>query len=219
MTPSARRRGVYATPVVVGILLVGLVAGTGWAIRHSFNPFTAINAATPAPTLSVSASPTPDASAEPTPTETVEVRPVINDATQIGPAMECTGEQPEQAANTIDGDPSTSWWTCLYKGDPVFSGIKTGAGLTITLKEPAPVTGITLLTDGTGGNVQIRAAGTAGDVATGDVLAEGPIAPTTTLTFTQPQTIDSFVVWFTELPADGGGQTGFRVRLYEITVQ
>ena len=48
------------------------------------------------------------------------------------------------------------------------------------------------------------------------VLASGPFAPTTELTFDEPVEGDSFVLWITEVP-DSAGKT--RLELDEILVQ
>jgi hypothetical protein len=223
----ARPRGVYATPVVVGLLVVGLVVGVGWAWRHVSNPFAFLTAAEPTPTQPVVTSSPGETDVPEVEEPTIEVRPVILEAQQVGPnAQGCTGEQQTLAPLTFDGDPSgdSAWYTCLYT-NPVFQN---GVGLVITLEQPAPVTGIRVLTDGNGGVIQIRAPGSNPDanpaagiegVIDGEILAEGAISPTTALDFTEPLTLDSFVVWITELPTDARGQPGFRVRLYEITVQ
>jgi hypothetical protein len=208
---------VNPTPIVLGLLLVGIVVAAGWAITNALRPFESaaeptVAAASPSPPAATEGEGTDEETEEAQPTP--EVRPVIAEAAQVGPAMACQGEQPEQAPLTVDGDPSTFWFTCTYN-DPHFGGIKDGVGIAVTLRDPAPVNSISLLTNSEGGNVQVRKT-TVDKPTEGPVLAEGPIGPTTELNFAQPEVGDSFVIWVTELPQTAGGN---RLELNEITLQ
>jgi hypothetical protein len=139
---------------------------------------------------------------------------VIASAVQIGPAMDCSGQQPEQAPLAIDGDPTTYWHTCRYQS-PNFGGLALGAGLVINLREPATVSTVILQTNSTGGHVQIRQT-TAEDPGGGLLLAEGRFAFTTVLELAEPTELDSLVVWITELPP---ADDGFLVQLAGIAVE
>jgi hypothetical protein len=213
---APRRRGVNPTPIVLGILLVGIILAAGWAVTNALQPFgggTASETVASSPTADATGTPT-DAGTEPAAQPTTEVRPVIAGAAQIGPAANCQGEQPEAAPLAVDGDPTTFWFTCTYRA-PDFGGLREGVGIAVTLREPAPVSKITLLTNSTGGNVQIRKT-TVDKPTEGPVLAEGPIAPSTELTFAQPEVGDSFVIWVTQLPQSDGRN---RLELIEVTLQ
>ena len=211
-----RRRGVNPTPIVLGLVIVAVVLMAGWALSNTFHPFSPAASSNPSATVSAdkggaSHKPSPGT---PSPSPTVEVRPVIAQAAQIGPAQQCAGEQPEAAPLAVDGDPSTFWFSCTYRSD-TFGGLKQGIGLAVTLREAAPVTSVTLLTNSTGGNVEIRKT-TADKPTDGPILAQGPIAPTTELKFAQPEVGTSFVIWITQLPQTNGQN---RIELNEITLQ
>ncbi len=213
---APRRRGVNPTPIVLGLVLVGVILGAGWAVRNALAPVDA-SVADPSPSVTapaVDGSPAPEGSPEASPTPEAPALPVIAGAAQAHEAAACSGEQPEQAPLAVDGDPSTFWFTCTY-GTPQFGGLREGLGFAVTLREPAPVSSITLLTHSTGGHVQVRKT-TVDKPTEGAVLAEGPISPTTELKFAQPEVGESFVLWFTELPQTDGDN---RLELVEITVQ
>ena len=208
------------TPIVLGLVLVGVILGAGWAVTRAFapvdDPLADPTPAATAPAATGTPDPaTPDAmpppeAAEPEP----PALPVIAGAAQAHEAAACSGEQPETAHLAVDGDPSTFWFTCTYR-DASFGGLRDGMGFAVTLREPAPVNSITLITNSTGGHVQVRKT-TVDQPGEGEVLAEGPVAPTTELTFEQPIVGDSFVLWFTQLPQTGDAN---RLELVEITVQ
>ncbi|WP_148220808.1 hypothetical protein [Xylanimonas cellulosilytica] len=219
---APRRRGVNPTPIVLGILLVGVILAAGWAIRNALQPFESVadpggSTTTSAPAADTDPTDTtePPADDEATPeTPATEARPIIEFGDQVDPFGGGDGEKPEAAPLAWDGDPSTFWYTYTYN-TPQFGGLKEGVGFVITLREVAPVNSITLLTNSTGGHVQVRK--TTADAPTeGPVLAEGPFDLTTELKFAQAEVGDSFVLWVTELPQSGGRN---RLELAEITLQ
>ena len=66
---------------------------------------------------------------------------------------------------------------------------------------------------GTGGNVEVRAT----DPSTptqGEVLASGPLSPTTVLKLKTPTEARTIVLWFTQLPQNPAGEN--RVELFEV---
>ncbi|PZR53150.1 hypothetical protein DNL40_09130 [Xylanimonas oleitrophica] len=211
------RRGVNPTPIVLTIVVLGVVLGAGWAVSKAFSPLE--------PAI-VDASPTASAPAEgdggaasggdsaPTPEEqpTPEARPVIASGQQVSPTGQ--PEKPEFEALAVDGDPSTFWYTFTYNSAE-FGRLKPGVGYAITLREPAPVTAITLTTNSEGGHVEVRQT-TPDNPTEGPVLASGAFSPTTELTFDEPVVGDQFVLWISELPSTQGR---FRLELNEILPQ
>jgi len=120
-------------------------------------------------------------------------------------------EHPEAVPAAIDGDPATFWFSRTYASATY--GMKPGIGFAVTLAEPATVTTITLLVNGSGGTVEVRST----DPATpteGEVLASGPLSPETVLTLSAPTTTSSIVLWFTALPQTPDGSN--RVELAEV---
>jgi hypothetical protein len=142
------------------------------------------------------------------------VRPVIESGDQLDPLVDGDGEHPEAVELAYDADPSTFWYTRTYRNNPVWGGFKTGAGYVVNLREPAPVSKIQLQTNSEGGAFEIRAT-TADDPQGGTVLGSGAFAPTTDVALPEPQVLESFVIWITELPTSEGE---FRLELNEIVV-
>ncbi|MDR2722220.1 MAG: hypothetical protein LBB54_00610 [Cellulomonadaceae bacterium] len=215
------RKGVRATPIVLGLIIAAVVVATGWAINNAFQPAGPLQAnPSPAATADVQASPGANGDAdadgigdddtqEPQP---VEVRPVIESVAVIDPSG--LGERTENAPLAIDGDPSTFWNTFTYR-TPNFGNLASGLGFEIRLREPAEVHRIILATNSTGGHVEVRAA-TGADPTSGTVLASSAIYPDTQLTFASPVTTESFVLWITELPSSNGR---IRLELGELTIE
>ncbi|QAY63985.1 hypothetical protein ET495_12940 [Xylanimonas allomyrinae] len=195
-------------------MLVALIAGAAWAVNRVISPFEPPASVATSTETGGSPDPTDGAATAPTPADPEVVRPVIATAEQVGPAASCRGEQPETAVLAVDGDPSTFWFTCTYSS-PTFGGLKDGIGFTVTLREPATVNSMTILSNSAGGHVEVRKA-TSANPTEGPVLAEGAFAATTELTFAQPVVGDSFVIWITELPTTEGSN---RLELSEITLQ
>ena len=214
-TRSVPVNGVPATPIVMGILLLVVVLAGVWARGNLFTPTEPGDAppiaATPNAPEQTSGTGQPGPNASPTPTP--EVRPIIAEVVQVGPPAACSGEQPEQAANVMDGDPTTFWHTCTYNQANWGGG--DANGLAVILREPAPVHSVTIYTNSAGGHVEVRAT-TLGAPTEGAVLASGPFASVTQLVFAEPITADSFVIWITELPPSGDR---FRLELTEIALQ
>jgi hypothetical protein len=188
-------------------------------LNHAFNgfqpPLSAQSSAAPAATATGTSN-----TAENITSPTVgEVRPEIESGQSLDPQGaakgDTKGEHPETATRAYDGAPDTAWETRYYS-TPNFSGIKGGVGYAITLVQPAKVTSIVLSTNNTGGNVEVRA--TTPDKPTeGEILASGPLAPETDLTFAQPTESQTFVLWFNELPTSSiDGK--LRVSIKEILV-
>ena len=175
-------------------------------------------AAEPDPSPSASAPAAPGTPAEEPAEEPEEpaapaAAPVIASATSIDPS-DADGEHEEAVARAFDGDPATFWYTQTYNRDD-FAGFKDAVGYVITLAEPSTVSTVTLRTNSTGGNVEVRATDGANPTA-GPVLASGPFGPETVLTLDPATETQSLVLWITQLPPAADG--GFRVEVTEIAL-
>lgn len=201
------------TPLVLLLVALTVVVGVAWAWRALTAPTPPIGGLgdvvdeTPAPTQ------TP-AGESPPAEEPAPVAPVIASAQMIDPPPEGDdNEHPEAVPLAIDGDPATFWYSRTYES-PTY-GMKAGIGYAVTLAQPATVSTVTLVVNGSGGTVEVRAT----DPATpteGEVLVTGSLAPQTVLTLPTPVETQSIVLWFPELPQAPDG--GNRVELAEITV-
>jgi putative peptidoglycan lipid II flippase len=69
-------------------------------------------------------------------------------------------DNPGQAGQAIDGDPSTSWSTEVYTDAVPFPSFKQGEGLMLQLPNPTVVGQVTIDTTSTGTKVEIRSAST-----------------------------------------------------------
>ncbi|MFC8190770.1 protein kinase family protein [Cellulomonas sp. NPDC057328] len=214
--PEGRRRfdPTAVVLVVVGIVvLVGLVfaARALFTLPDGGDPGGGTQAEEPAAPPS---SAPPAEGEEPAPEEPAAGGPPVVLGIRTVNPTDPAGEREEEVSRAIDGDPASFWFSQTYSR-PDFGGLKDGVGLEVRLAQPTAVSGVTLLVNGTGGNVEVRATG--GDApTTGDVLASGPMGPETALTFAAPVETDVLTVWFTELPTMADGR--FRIELTELTV-
>lgn len=147
----------------------------------------------------------------------------IVSAHDFDPQGQPAEENPEQAALSADGDPTTGWQTQTYFR-PNLGGLKEGVGLVVDLGTQVPVRSVQLALAGPGDTeVELRTTPTGvngppvelGDVgravATGTLPAEGG-----ELLLDQPRTTRYVLVWITSLPKVADGK--FRAEIREITV-
>jgi eukaryotic-like serine/threonine-protein kinase len=128
-------------------------------------------------------------------------------------------EHREAVANAHDGDTSTTWQTQRYRGDPALGGLKPGVGLWFRLEPGDDVTEVTV-TSATGGASFVLFHGAAPPASGDDPEQWGtPVAEVTdaaaeeTVRFDDPVEADVWLLWLTELPADGGE---FRAEIAEV---
>ncbi|QGQ20778.1 hypothetical protein GC089_18245 [Cellulomonas sp. JZ18] len=214
--PQERRR-VGAAGVVLVLVGVAVLVGLVLAARALFTLPDTSGGGTPAAEQSATPTPADTAGGETAapPAQPPAAGPPVVIGIRSLDASDADGEHEEAVSRAIDGDPATFWFSQTYNR-PDFAGLKEGVGLELRLAAPASVSGVTLLVNGTGGNVEVRA--TSGDAPTqGEVLAAAPMGPQTALTFAAPVETDVLTVWFTELPTMPDGR--FRIELTELTVQ
>lgn len=224
---ESERKTINATPIVLGIVAVLVVIGLFWAFKALTAPAPPIggpqgfdltgngdNTGADAADDPATAAPAVEDPAVDGPAVDPAAVPVIASAQMIDPPPGGdNNEHPEAVPLAIDGDPSTFWYTRTY-ASPTF-GMKPGVGFAVTFAEPATVTTVTLLVNGTGGMVEVRAT----DPSTptqGDVLASGALGPQTVLTLSAPTATQNIVLWFTALPQTPGALN--RVELLEVQV-
>jgi len=214
-TKKKKRKTFNATPYVLVLVLGALVFGAYTAFQSLTGP-AGPPIARPSPTAEPSPteeSPTDDGSPSPSPetSPTEEVLPaVIAAGLQLDPDGD-GDEHPEAVDRAFDGDMGTYWFTRTYNNAEMPG--KSGLGYEITLENETLVSGLTLYTNGDGGNIEVRA--TTGDEPTeGPVLASGAMGSETVLHFDEAVRTQTIVLWFTELPTTPDGLN--RVELLEI---
>lgn len=217
---EARRRrtsGAGTGVLVVLVVAAFVVGGLVWALDR----FQAeVPVAQPSAPPVVQEAPTEVAP----PVEVAPVEPPPPDVRVVTPAGAQAldpfgdGEENNQAATrAIDRDPATAWTTVSYNSQD-FGGLKEGVGVALDLGAPEEVLSVQVTAGGEGGAYEVRSAsspsfegsvviGTAGTDPTG---AAATIAPETGVT------TQFLVVWFTQLPDDGGD---WRALLNEVQVQ
>ncbi|WP_146847915.1 protein kinase family protein [Cellulomonas terrae] len=215
--PTTRRFD--PTALILILVAVAVIIGVVLAFRALFASFdTGASSDTdpdPAPSASAPAvaDPAPEPTAAETPVAPAGGPPVIASTTSIDPS-DADGEHQEDVAKAYDGDPATFWYTQTYKRDD-FAGFKDAVGYAITLTQKTTVSTVTLRTNSTGGNVEVRATDAANPTA-GPVLASGAFGPETVLTLEPATETQSLVLWITQLPPAPEG--GFRVEVTEIAL-
>lgn len=133
------------------------------------------------------------------------------------------GENNEEAPLVLDGDPSTQWTTLSYEGDPEFGGLKPGLGLMLDLGRPAEVSRVTVGVEGSGTDLEVRAAPANASAAPSqpeDYTTVGTATDAsgrTVVTLDKPVKTQYLLVWLTSLPPESGGT--FRGFISEITVE
>ncbi|WP_236263138.1 lipid II flippase MurJ [Actinomyces sp. zg296] len=128
-------------------------------------------------------------------------------------AKSLSGQHPELEGRLVDGDTSKDWHT-QWANQPTGLG---NVSIAVTLKQAAPVSGISLQGTGQGGHVQIRAT-SAQDPQGGTLLAEGPFTSGATSFSFGATTTDTIVIVITELPvAPDDGKN--KATITEITLR
>ncbi|MGV0656557.1 protein kinase family protein [Mycolicibacterium thermoresistibile] len=137
------------------------------------------------PKSTAPAVPAPSARPAPGPGESV----VLASAAVFSP--EGSPDSPESAGLVIDDKPDTAWSTDRYYDSDPFPTFKPGVGLLVRLRDPAPVSAVTVDVDSVGTAVQIRSA---------ESDAPGSLADTAELTSAVPTQLGQ-----NRIPVDSGG--------------
>jgi putative peptidoglycan lipid II flippase len=121
-------------------------------------------------------------------------------------------DNPDQAANAIDGNPATSWQTDTYSDPVPFPGFKNGVGLLLQLPQPTTLASVSLDLNSTGTAVQIRSAQSATPASLDDTTPMTQPAPmktgSNTITIDNAQPTSYVLVWITTLgTVDGKSET------------
>ncbi|WP_427887333.1 protein kinase family protein [Kribbella sp. GL6] len=132
-------------------------------------------------------------------------------------------EHHKDVPNTYDGDPSTTWKTQSYKGNPNLGGLKTGVGIIYDLGTKTPVSKVAVALQGNDTSIQLMVP--KGDTSTSPTAISGWTAVATkadqpegtvTLTPSAPTETRYVLVWLTKLPKVSDGYQG---TISEVTIQ
>jgi hypothetical protein len=123
-------------------------------------------------------------------------------------------ENPDTAKNAIDGDPSTSWTTVTYRGNPALGGLKPGVGLMLDLGKEQRVSSLTVRFKGapTSYDVYAAPAGVTEAPDTVDQLdkvgGQQSAPEKSSITLGSKPSTRYLLVWLTRLPQVAGGYRG-----------
>lgn len=127
------------------------------------------------------------------------VKPV--GATVFSPGGEA--DNPQDAGNAIDGNPSTSWTTDTYTDPVPFPNFKNGVGLLLELPTPTAIGSVSFDLNSTGTSVQIRSAQSASPTSLEDTTELSSPEPMktgeNTITVTDSSPTSYVLVWITTL--------------------
>jgi hypothetical protein len=139
-------------------------------------------------------------------------------ATSFDPQSSPPEENPTEAPNAVDDDPSTTWQTLRYNENFGPGGLKTGVGLVLDLGADHRVTEVDLTTVGTPTRVQTFVAPRRPTNLQGlKVSGETTVTGTHGVVRLDPAVSGRYVVvWLTSLPAVPGG---FRGEIAEAVVK
>jgi hypothetical protein len=200
-------RGWLRTAVVIGVLLVLVIAMVVAFNRGRQDGSLPFSGSVADPTESTQA-------ATGAAVELATVR-------DFDPEADPPEENPERAADAIDGDPATSWITSTYRGDAALGGLKPGVGLLVDLGKDVEARSVAVRFKGAPTSFEVYAT-PAGVTAFPESLdqmekvAERSDAPEQARVALEPAAKTRFLlVWLTELPAVSGG---FRGEITDITV-
>jgi cytoskeletal protein RodZ len=161
------------------------------------------------PTVAASAAPSASASASPVATRPLSVASVA----AFGPGG---GDDAENAALAVSGDPATPWRTDWY-ATPDFGMLYSGTGLLLDMGRTVTVTSVRVSLGTPGASLELRA----GDrpVAAGlrTVATSADAGTTADLALTAPARARYLLIWFTSLPPDGAGT--YQASVYQIAVR
>jgi len=137
------------------------------------------------------------------------------------------GNENDQLANlAIDGNPSTSWNTQFYIGNPVFGGTKTGTGLILDMGRQVRLSSVRV-TFGSipGADVQIKL-GNNNTRAPSTLSSFKTVASATNVAGTHTFAVHSsasgryVLIWFTKLPPQSPGSSNrFEAKIYNVVVR
>jgi eukaryotic-like serine/threonine-protein kinase len=200
-TRERRRRPRWlgvGVPVATGLVVLALLA---WVVGTALGGLPGIDGS------DSTAAATEPTTASPTPAPLQAVKP------QSGALYDPRGDRTEGdgLADATDGDPNTSWRTDRYNRSAAFGGLKPGIGIVYDFGQPVALRQVTVSTDRSGVQVQIRA-GNSAPPETTDPDAYAQVGATTTLRDSANFPIKAgtsaryYVVWLTQLTPDGSGR-------------
>ncbi|HET9967005.1 MAG TPA: protein kinase family protein [Streptosporangiaceae bacterium] len=211
--PPSQHSAAAKAIVSVVVALVLVAAGVAvWSLtRHTHT------SAIPTPSRSTSSSPSTAAAAVP-------LKPVA--ASVYNTAPNSSGDDdPSGTSAAIDSDTGTFWHTSFYRGNPVFGGLKPGAGLLLDMGHPVRLSQLTIqfgTTCCTHVQIELGNTSTVSEAARGTftpVQTSASAANSTTFNVTSKATGRYVLIWITSLPPLASQPGSYETMIYNVTVR
>jgi cytoskeletal protein RodZ len=135
----------------------------------------------------------------------------------FGPDGTADGDNPQNAALAVGGDPARPWSSDWYTS-PDFGNLQAGTGLLLDMGHPVTITSVRLSLGGrAGADLQLRAGDTPVLADLRPVASSAGAGGTVQLPLAAPVRARYLLIWFTKLPADSSGT--YQATVYRIGVQ
>ncbi len=204
--PRERSAPIRAVIGVVIVLVLAAAGVTAWTLSHNGRS----NPAAPP-------SARPQRSASPGTAAAGVIKPV-----SVGTFEQSGTDDPGDAQNAIDGNPSTAWHTDYYRGYSTFGNLKSGAGLILDMGKQVRLSQVVVLF-GTSccTHVEIEVGSNPSPSALSsftEVQSSTTAAGSTTFNVTKSTAGRYVLIWITDLPPMTGFAGQYESLIYEITV-
>jgi len=176
-------------------------------------------ATTAAASRTAAASPTPAASPTSTAPATTPPAQVLTVASvaAFGPAGTTDGDNPQNVAQAVAGDPATPWYTDWY-ASPDFADSPPGTGLLLDMGRTVTVTSVRVSLGGQpGASLQLRAGREPTLAWLPMVAGASDAGGTVQLQPSAPVHVRYVLIWFTNLPPTSAGT--YQASIYQVVIQ
>jgi cytoskeletal protein RodZ len=134
----------------------------------------------------------------------------------FGPGGTGSGDNPQQAALAVSGNPATPWTSDWYATSD-FGNLQAGTGLLLDMGRTVTVTSVRLSLGNPGADLQLRTGSTPVLADLQTVATSAGAGGTVQLSPTSPPHARYLLIWFTNLPHDNAGT--YQASVYAITVR
>ena len=182
----------------------------------------AVSSATTAAASPAAASPTPAASPTTTASATTASTPpprvlTVASVAAFGPGGTTDGDNPQNVALAVAGDPATPWYTDWY-ASPDFADSPPGTGLLLDMGRTVTVTSVRVSLGGEpGASLQLRAGREPTLAWLPTVAGASDAGGTVQLQPSAPAHVRYVLIWFTGLPPTSAGT--YQASIYQVVIQ
>jgi hypothetical protein len=188
-------------------------ARTSTARTSTARTSTAPTSTASASTAPASTAPASTAPASPPPPRVLSVASVA----AFGPDGTTDGDNPENVAQALAGDPANPWYTDWY-ASPDFFDMTPGTGLLLDLGRTVTVTSVSVSLGGApGASLQLRAGSEPAPAWLPAVAGVSGAGGTVQLRPSAPVQVRYVLIWFTSLPPTPAGT--YQASVYQVVVQ